>query len=115
MKFVVSHPFVLVFFTVVLGLVSAAALKEASQFHNMSLPILLVIVFVVIFVNGLRFMVWGYVHKKYPLSSSYPISSLFFPAILIMSYGYGETVGIQKVLGAALISLGVAYLTYKES
>ena len=102
----------LVICTVILGLVSAWSLKEASMKNDISISMLAFVMVIVIGVNGGRFILWGYIHKHYPISFSYPINSLFFPAILVMSYVYGESVGVFQMLGVLCITTGVAVLTY---
>lgn len=101
---------VLVLGTVILGLISAWWLKEAANNQNISLSALIVVIGVVVGVNVARFLIWGYVHKHYPLSLSYPLNSLFFPSILIMAYFYGEPVDGLQILGVVLITAGVAVL-----
>jgi drug/metabolite transporter (DMT)-like permease len=102
----------LVLGSVFLGLISAWCLKEVAQQQVVSLPILILILGIVITLNLGRFMIWGYIHKRYPLSFSYPINSLFFPAILIMGYYYGESINIPQILGCILITSGVVVLAY---
>lgn len=64
---------------------------------------------------GARFVVWGYAHRRYPLSLTYPLSSLFFPAMLGVSYLFGEPVTGWKVAGTALITTGVLWLALRVS
>lgn len=104
---------ILVFGSVVLGLISAWCLKEASQRHGISISSLVVVIGIVVGVNASRFLLWGYIHKHYPLSLSYPINSLFFPFILIMGYYYGEPISFYQILGVILITSGVAVLAYE--
>lgn len=102
----------LVLGSVFLGLISAWCLKEVAQKQVISLFMLALILGIVIAVNAGRFLLWGYIHKRYPLSFSYPINSLFFPAILIMGYYYGESINMSQILGCILITSGVAVLAY---
>jgi drug/metabolite transporter (DMT)-like permease len=104
----------LVLGSVMLGLMSAYFLKEAALRQYMSLSMLVLIVGMVAAVNGVRFLLWGYIHKHYPLSFSYPLSSLFFPSILVMGYYYGDPVDINQILGAILVTAGVAMMVYGE-
>jgi multidrug transporter EmrE-like cation transporter len=109
------HPLVVVTATVLLGLVSAVLLKEASSQQNMSQLIMALIFFAVLFVNSLRFVLWGHVHKRHPISLSYPLGSLFFPMILLVGYFYyGEPVTVQKLVASVIIMLGVGILTIEE-
>ena len=103
----------LVLCSVALGLVSAWLLKEASLKQDVALYSLVAIFGVVATVNAGRFLLWGYIHKYYPISFSYPLSSLFFPMILLMSYYYGEKIHISQICGVILITIGVAVLAYE--
>ena len=107
------HALMLVLITVILGLISAWFLKEAAQKQNISLLILLLTITVVATVNAGRFLLWGYIHRHYPISISYPLNSAFFPLILLMGYYYGEVISLKEIVGVMLITFGVALLTYK--
>ena len=103
----------LVLLTVVLGLLSAFFLKEAAQKEGVTLAVLTGTIVVVAGVNAGRFLLWGYIHRHYPISVSYPLNSAFFPLILLMGYYYGEVVSVNEIIGVALITLGVGMLTYR--
>lgn len=104
----------LVFLTVIGAVLSAYFLSEmASQ------PDLLFWQFVggialVLGINGVRFLVWGFVHKKYPLSYSYPYTALFFPMILVLAIWQGHQIHTLQYLGILVISVGVFLLTQTE-
>ena len=61
--------------------------------------------------NIARLFVWGAAHRRYPLSSTYPLSSLFFPAMLFVALAFGDEIGPGQVVGAILIGAGVFWLT----
>ena len=105
--------FFLVLSTVVLGLISAWCLKETAQNHDVPIYVLVLVISIVSTVNAARFFIWGYIHRHYPISISYPLNSLFFPLILLLGFFYGEEISVMKILGVALITIGVAMLTYK--
>lgn len=105
------HAFFLVLTTVLLGLVSVWILKETTLKGAISWVAILGVIGLVVFVNGIRFLLWGVIHKRYPLNLSFPINSMFFPLILVMGYFYGEPITTAKVLGATMITVGVALLT----
>jgi drug/metabolite transporter (DMT)-like permease len=65
--------------------------------------------------NLCRLAVWGYAHTRFPLSSSFPTSALFFPAMLLVAVAYGDPVGPQQVLGAGLITLGSTWLSLRRT
>ena len=114
-KYAGIHALILVFTSVILGIISAYILKEASLHNDIGASVLVLTILAVVLVNGLRFVVWWYVHKRFPLSSSYPLSSLFFPLILIMGYAYGEEITSTKIIGAGIIVIGVALMTHENS
>ena len=64
-------------------------------------------------VDVARLIVWGVAHRRFPLSTTFPLSSLFFPAMLGVAYLYGDEVGALQLAGAALITGGVAWLTLR--
>ena len=105
----------LVLGSVILGLISAWCLKEAAQRPGISISSLVFVISIVTGVNAGRLLLWGYIHKHYPLSFSYPLNSLFFPSILIMAYYFGEPVNLSQILGVAFITSGVAVLAYGEN
>lgn len=105
--------FLLVAVTVLLGLVSAAILKEASMYEDLTVGMVLLVGGGAALVNGARFVVWGLVHRQYPISISYPLSSLFFPLILILSIYYGEAFAWHQVVAVVMISVGVGILTFE--
>lgn len=105
----------LVLITVMLGLASAFILKEAALNQDLTAVHLILIFGIVAAVNGIRFIVWGYIHRRYPLGFSYPITSMFFPLILVMGYFYGEPITLMKLFGVVLIASGTAVLAYENS
>lgn len=104
----------LVLLTVVLGLISALMLKKAALTVSLAASQLLLLILVVAALNGGRFLIWGYLHKHYPLSYSYPLNSLFFPAILVMGYCFGERLELTQFIGVILITAGIAILSYEN-
>jgi drug/metabolite transporter (DMT)-like permease len=62
--------------------------------------------------NATRFLIWGYTHRHYPLSHSYPLTALFFPCILLLSAWYGDTIGWAKVVGVLVIMAGVVLMNW---
>lgn len=106
-------PLTAIFLAVVLNMSSAVVLKNMADNPGMSLFNLSMGIFVVFAINGVRFFVWGYAHRRYPLSKTYPLISIFFPLMVMVSYLYGESVNLNQIVGAALITVGVIWLTLK--
>ena len=68
----------------------------------------------ILFVNAFKFLLWGYVHKRYPLGRSYPIVAIFYPLMYVISIYYGEAQWeATKIVGSSLILIGVVILNSK--
>ena len=63
--------------------------------------------------NGARLVIWLLANRRFPLSTTYPLTSLFFPIMLSISYAYGEPVNVVKILGTLLIASGVFWLGWR--
>ena len=103
----------LVLLTVVIQIVVAVLLKELADGHSDSNALLLLVLGAAVALNGLRFLVWGYTHRHFPLSHSYPLTALFFPCILAVSAWYGDHIGAAQILGVALIMAGLGTMTWE--
>lgn len=104
----------LVLSTVLMQVAVAVLLKElADADGGGSQAWFLFVLAIAAGLNGVRFVVWGYTHRHYPLSHSYPLTALFFPCILLVSAGYGEQVGWAKVAGVAVIMAGLSLMTWE--
>lgn len=101
---------VLVIVAVGLNLMSAVVLKEAADIRQAPMIAIGVLILIVIFLNFLRVLLWSAIHKRFRLSDVYPLTSLFFPMILMLSALYGEEIGLAKLVGTAFITLGVLVL-----
>lgn len=105
----------LVLSTVVLQIVVAVLLKELADAAPRSTLVLLGALALAVGLNGVRFLLWGYTHRHYPLSRSYPLVALFFPCILLLSAWYGEPVDWNQVVGVVAIMLGVGLLNQEPA
>lgn len=105
----------LVFSTVLVTLFTAILLnfgaKETTFFSLTAIGIILL----VLSINFIKFKVWGAIYKKYHLSESYPLISLFFPLIYIVAI-YKEEAEFQfsKLLGVLLILGGIWIMNRKN-
>lgn len=100
-------PYLLVFSTVLLQLAAAWVLDTAAGWGSSAgWTIAVVAVMAALALNVGRFVIWGYTHKRFPLSLTYPLTTLFFPCILLLSYFQGEAVGGMETLGTVLITVG---------
>ncbi len=103
--------FGLVLSTVLMQIVVAVLLKELADHHGGNSWLWLGFVLsAAMGLNVVRFAIWGYTHKHYPLSRSYPLTALFFPCILAISAWYGDPVGWQKIVGVLVIMAGIVLM-----
>ncbi len=71
--------------------------------------------FVVLVTNFFKFLLWGFIHKKFDLSNSYPITSIFYPAIYFIAIIKGEAIlEVTKLIGIALILFGIILVNRNE-
>lgn len=92
---------------VALQLFSAKLVKDAADMPS-SRPLAMgALLGVVLLLAAVRFLVWGEMHKRYPLSLAYPASALFFPMVVALAWAYGETLTPANLAGAALVTIGV--------
>ncbi len=107
-------PLLLVSIAVALNLLSAIVLKEAADMGHPALLVIVGIIMLVALINLLRVMFWAAIHRRFPLSDSYPLTSIFFPMILAISALYGESIGVGKIVGTLFITFGVVVLVTRE-
>lgn len=98
-------PLPLVSATVLLQLGAAWVLGRAAG-HRTALLLGIGAIGFAIGLNLLRFAIWGYVHRHFPLSHTYPLTALFFPCVLTLSYLNGDAVTGEQILGTLFITFG---------
>lgn len=104
-----AGPLVFVAATVVLQLLAAFVLDVAASASAIGIAALGAVA-IAIGLHGVRFMLWGHVHKHYPLSHSYPLTALFFPFVLVISHLRGDHVDWYQLVGTLVITLGVGLM-----
>jgi len=102
------------FLAVTLQVLGAVLLKTIAD-HRLqwSLALLAAGIAAVVFLNLVRLGVWGAAHKRFPLSTTFPLSSLFYPMMLLVAVAYGDPVGARQLVGAGLITAGSVWLTVR--
>jgi len=106
-------PLILVGAAVGLQVLGAILLKVMAD-GSFATPLLPTLGFAaVLALDFLRFVVWGSAHRRFPLSETYPLSSLFFPAMLVVSLSFGERITLQQVAGVLLIASGTAWMRWR--
>ncbi len=103
-------PLVFVSAVVTLNILSAIILKQAADMEQPTRLLLATILILLVFINLLRVAFWSSIHRRFPLSDSYPLTSIFFPIVLMISLLYGEQVGLNQLIGTFFITVGVAIL-----
>lgn len=104
-----------VFITVLLTFSTSVILKTVSSEYILFSYISLIAIFFVFSINALKFLIWGWLNKRYDLSKTYPLTALFFPIIFVYAIVIGDTaITLQKVIGLVVILFGL-YVIEKES
>jgi drug/metabolite transporter (DMT)-like permease len=111
LRVVARTPVLIVLTAVGLNVLAGIILKTLANQANPSLYALAVGIGAVLMLHGLRMMAWLVAHRRFPLSSTYPLTSIFFPIMLGVSYAYGEPVGLRQLAGTALITAGIVWFT----
>lgn len=104
-------PLLLVLFTLILGLGSAALLAHLASLQQVSDILIITGILAVLTINGIRLIIWSFLHSRYPLSHTYPITALFFPMILGLALYRGEVISNNQIIGVLIITWGVYQLS----
>jgi len=103
----------IVFAVVGLNIFNAVALKLIASQTHLDWRILLFGIGFVIMLNGLRMLVWWFANKRFPLSTIYPLTNIFYPLMLIVSFYLKERITVFQIAGTAFITAGVLWLAWK--
>jgi len=104
-------PIALVLATVLIQLAAALVLDTAAGIKlGTEWIIAAAAVAFAIGLNVVRFVIWGYTHRHFPLSQTYPFTALFFPCILVLSWLKGDAIQFPEIAGTALITLGAVVM-----
>ncbi len=95
---------------IIVQLITAAIIKESTVLTSAEWLFLVLAYLAVLGFNGVRFVVWGVIHRQFPIGVAYASTALLFPAIVFMAYLYGETVTVKHVIGVLLVMIGVVSL-----
>jgi drug/metabolite transporter (DMT)-like permease len=87
--------------------------EAARQCGDLGTVLLVLGIGFVIFLNGLRMLVWMFANRAFPLSTMYPLTSIFYPLMLGVSYYFNERITPLHVAGTFFITLGVFWLGWK--
>ena len=104
----------LVTLSVGLQLVNALLVKLAAATPPPPLLVAGGLLFVVLSLGFVRFFIWSGIYRRYPISLAYPLSAIFFPAVVLMAWVMGESVGGMQVAGATLVMAGVVLVVTSQ-
>jgi hypothetical protein len=107
---ILTGPITLVMATIVLQLAAAWVLAGVASGRRGAVLLALGAIAASIAMNLFRFFLWRIIHQRYPLSHSYPLTALFFPCILALSWLRGDPVSLPQVAGTLLITVGALAL-----
>jgi drug/metabolite transporter (DMT)-like permease len=93
---------------VLLSISSSLLLNEIANPQS-GLTMWIILIFgLALLINVIRFGLWGWIHKSYDVSKTYPLVSLFFPCIYVISVFLGESDwNLQKIAGVSFIVIGI--------
>ena len=107
--------YILVFLTVIITILSSLLLDYAAEINEKLNIFVLGIIGVAFTLNIVKFVVWGWIHKKFEVSKSYPLISIFFPLIFIVAYLKGDAdFSATKIFGVVLIVAGLIVFENKK-
>ena len=100
--------YILVFLTVIVSILSSLILDFASEHYKTFSFILLVMFGIAFALNVLKFVIWGWIHKNFDVTKSYPLTAIFFPIIFIVAVIKREAdLSISKTIGVVIILIGL--------
>lgn len=98
----------LVLFNILIQLFSAIVLQLTLNLRGVMFYLM---IGVVIFLNGMRFLSWGWLNRRFALSEIYPLTALFFPVLYVYSIISKEAIlEVGKIIGVVLIFIGAAII-----
>lgn len=112
-RFTLTLLFVFIVITNIIGFINLKVMSQLHILKDVSLFIgLSVLHFIIV---SSRMVTWFKILRKETLSSAYPMISITFPVMLIISNKFfGETVTLLKVAGTILIILGILINRYNN-
>lgn len=96
--------------TVALTLLSAATLDFAAGFETAIafLPVLMIAL--AFSFNIGKFLIWGFIHRRYRISQSYIVTAVFFPLVFLLGILTGDAeFATKKLVGIILIVTGIYF------
>jgi len=104
-----------IFIIVSISIATALVLDYMKQIDLSFFNFYIFIGFIIVFgLNVFKFIIWNFLHKKYDLSSTYPMTAIYFPIIYIIAIFKDEIhIDLVSLLAISFIFFGV-YLILKD-
>ena len=94
----------------VIQIITMSLIKYSTAIERTQYVVLLAFYGAILVFNLVRFVVWGQIHREFPLGIAYASSAIIFPCIVLLSIYYGEPFTWHQLLGVALVMTGVVAL-----
>ena len=105
-------PLLMVSVIVAVNLTGAIFVDWLSALQSLKPWQLLLGISVVLILNLVRFILWIWTHKRFPISKSYPLTAVFFPIIAVISTQMETSLTPAQWVGVVLITAGVFWISY---
>lgn len=89
-----------------MNLVAALLVDAAASTRERISVVGVVLLGSAVAVNGVRFVLWHAIHRRFHLADVLPLTALFFPLVALSSWLKGEAMNLQAVIGVGLITAG---------
>ena len=96
-----------------LNIFNAVTLKLLASQNNPGWIAIVIGIGFVITLNGLRMLAWHFANKRFPLSTIYPLTSIFYPLMLVVSFYFKEEISFYQIAGTVFITIGVFWIARK--
>ncbi len=109
--------YLLVLLSVLMTIASALLLDFAADRYKTVSLVVFFLLGTAVFVNVVKFVFWGWLLKRYDLSTSYPLTSIFFPLIFLTAWLREDNFRAEwpQWLGMALIVAGILFFIKNPS
>ncbi|MFM2308584.1 MAG: hypothetical protein RLY87_704 [Chloroflexota bacterium] len=94
----------------VIQIATMSLIKYSTAVESSQYVMLLLFYGAILLFNLGRFIVWGRIHREFPLGIAYASSAVIFPCIVALSVLYGEPFAWHQLVGVALVMTGVVAL-----
>lgn len=107
-------PIFFVTIAISLNITCVIILKQLADYKKIDIIILALGLCIIFILNIVRLIIWGIIHKRFELTTSFPLTSIFYPLILLISYLLGEVIALKEIVATCFIVSGVLWLALKS-